>query len=99
MQIIVERYETIIRKNNYYYNLIDGNTTSLVSNINYLCKEYGSVNLQFLFDDLLNQTDDIYFISSVIKNYSDVLLDVLATYRLLDKHIASQLDSETRKLL
>lgn len=99
MQIIVDNFKTIIRKNDSYHDLIYNNVNSLTNNINYLNKEYGIGDLRFLFADLSEQVDDVFFISSIVKNYSDVLLDILTTYQLLEKHVITHIENETRKLL
>lgn len=99
MRINIDGFKTIVRRNNSYHELIDDNVKILAKNINYLNNEYGGESLQFLFDDLQSQVNDVNFISSVFKNYSDVLLDVLTTYQLLDQYTKTQIEQESRKLL
>ena len=78
--IDLERLDTVINKNDIYYDSIKHNVNSMVDNINELNSLHSGNDLQFLFQELTEQVRELESIPTVIESYSEVMRNVKAGY-------------------
>ena len=88
----VDNLNTLIKKNNNNLDSFNQNAKKLISNINELDKYYSGKELEYLFIGLKDQANSLKTISSVLENYSDVLLSVGKSYQQQDLSFKSQID-------
>lgn len=94
----VDNINTLIKKNNLYLDSFNSNSKRLVSAINDLKSCYGGSSLEYLFSEPMNEIKNIQTISSVIKNYSNVLSGVKTSYQQQDSNLKTQINRINSKL-
>ena len=97
MGINISGLTSAINKNNMYYDAIDADAKKMVANLNDLKNLYSGNDLQFLFQDLVAQVNDVSLIPMIVKNYSDVLKDVETSYKAQDTNLKDQINHISTK--
>lgn len=95
MGIDIDKLNSAINRNNGYYDSINDDVKLMVTNINELNTLYSGSDLQFLFQDLVNQVEDVSTIPMIIKNYSELLNNVMVSYKAQDVNLKSQVNHMT----
>jgi hypothetical protein len=76
----IDGLTTAINKNNQYYEFLEEDVDGLTTVINELNNIYSGSSLDFLFKDITRQVKDINKLPMMVKNYSNVLVNVKSSY-------------------
>lgn len=82
----------LVNKNNAYYESVNDDVKHIAANLNELNNLYSGGDLKFLFQDLTNQAKSINTIPIIVKNYSDILKNVVLSYKAQDVNLRNQVN-------
>ena len=90
----IDGMKSAINRNNAYYESFLKEVKDLNDIINDLSNLYSGSSLSYLFDDVTSQTKKINMLPGMIKNYSNLLIDVRASYIAQQDNIISLLSKD-----
>ena len=88
----LDALNSLIKKNNLYYQSFNDDSKNLIGLINELDDCYKGESLNFIFNEPKSEIKNIKTIAKVIDNYSDVLTNVKLGYQKQDKAFKSQIN-------
>lgn len=88
----VDNLDTLVKKNNMYLNSFNSNSKKLIGIINELKFCYSGSSLEYLFSEPIKEIKNIETISSIIENYSNVLIGVKTSYQKQDELLKTQVN-------
>ena len=94
----IDNLNTLIKKNNFYFNSYNSNSKKLVNSMNELNECYSGNSLNYLFTGPMNEVKNVQTITKIIKNYSDILYGVKISYEKQDEIFKTQISRMNSKL-